>query len=269
VRPIAIVPTLLTLGNAVCGFIAIAFASQIPLKVDEPATSVYIGLSAVFILLAMVFDGLDGYAARLTHCTSEFGAQLDSLCDAISFGAAPAFLLWRMCQDVGRPFIPQAVAVIAALYVSCTVLRLARFNLEHAEEGAAKRFTGLPSPAAAGCVASLALLRCDLPLLWTVVDKGLMRGIVGISAPLAALVVAVLMVSAFPYPHYGRQMLRSRKQFAVLVRVVLTLSLIALTLEVSFFLLFWAYALNAPLRYALLRLRRRNKPLPDPTPGLD
>jgi len=268
VRPIAIVPTLLTLGNAVCGFISIAIASQIPLKADEPATSVYIGLSAVFILLAMVFDVLDGYAARLAHCTSEFGAQLDSLCDAISFGAAPAFLLWRMSQDVGRPFIPQAVAVIAALYVICTVLRLARFNLEHAAEGA-KRFIGLPSPAAAGCVASLALLRCDLPLLWTVVDKGLMRGIVGISAPLAALVVAVLMVSAFPYPHYTRQMLRSRKQFPVLVRVVLTLSLIALTLEVSFFLLFWAYALNGPLRYAILRLRRGNKPLPDPTPGLD
>jgi CDP-diacylglycerol--serine O-phosphatidyltransferase len=269
VSHIAIVPTLLTLGNAVCGFAAIAFASQMPLRAEEPATSLYLGLSAGCILLAMIFDALDGYAARLGRCASEFGAQLDSLCDAISFGAAPAFLLWRMCQAGDRPFFPQAVAVIAALYVSCTVLRLARFNLEHNSESNSKRFTGLPSPAAGGCIASLALLRCDLPLLWTVVDKNLMRNFVADWAPLGALVVSILMVSALPYPHYARQLLRSRKQFHVLVRVLMILSLIVLTLEVSFFVLFWAYALNGPLGYGILRLRRGNKPLPDPSPGLD
>src|SRR5438093_11695 len=95
VKRIPLLPTLLTLGNGVCGFAAIAYASKITLDDSLPAETVdsYFLLSAVLILIAMVFDVLDGYAARLTRSTSEFGGQLDSLCDAISFGAAPAFLL--------------------------------------------------------------------------------------------------------------------------------------------------------------------------------
>src|SRR5215472_8842607 len=120
----------------------------------------YYLLSACLILAAMVFDALDGYAARLSKTASDFGGQLDSLCDAISFGAAPAFLLLRLGLDWEKPLVRQAVAMIAALYVVCAVLRLARFNLENSPDAAShKRFKGLPSPAAAGCVVSLAILR--------------------------------------------------------------------------------------------------------------
>src|SRR6516225_38716 len=96
-RKIAIIPTLLTLGNAVCGFASIACASKIDLK--NPATESYFAWSGWLIVAAMVFDALDGYVARLSKSTSKFGLELDSLCDAISFGVAPAFLLLRLCQS--------------------------------------------------------------------------------------------------------------------------------------------------------------------------
>src|SRR5215475_8266633 len=100
VNRIPVLPTLLTLANGVCGFAAIAYASKISLDADHAdAASFYFILSATLIFVAMVFDVLDGYAARLSRSTSEFGGQLDSLCDAISFGAAPAFLILRLSRE--------------------------------------------------------------------------------------------------------------------------------------------------------------------------
>ena len=83
---IAILPTLLTLGNAVCGFASIAYASRIGMAGSESDKNVLFLLSGGLILVAMVFDMLDGYVARLSKSSSDFGGQLDSLCDAISFG---------------------------------------------------------------------------------------------------------------------------------------------------------------------------------------
>src|SRR5207248_7895554 len=117
----------------------------------------------------MVFDVFDGLAARLSRSASNFGGQLDSLCDAISFGAAPAFLLLRLGPSAEKPFLHQTLAVIATLYVLCAVLRLARFNVENTPDPAShKRFRGLPSPAAAGCLASLAVLRGTMVQKWNV-----------------------------------------------------------------------------------------------------
>src|SRR5262249_4385625 len=112
-----------------------------------------------FILAAMIFDMFDGYVARLSKTASKFGGELDSLCDAISFGVAPAFLLLKMGPGWDRPLFHQFLAGVAALYMVCAVLRLARFNVENSTDAAShKRFRGLPSPGAAGCLASLAIL---------------------------------------------------------------------------------------------------------------
>jgi CDP-diacylglycerol--serine O-phosphatidyltransferase len=261
VKKIAILPTLLTLGNGVCGFAAIAYASKIGPGVSDATANRYFVTSACLILAAMVFDALDGYAARLSKSASDFGGQLDSLCDAISFGAAPAFLVLRLGQDWDRP-VGRAVAVIAALYLACALLRLARFNTENSTDPAAhKRFRGLPSPAAAGCLASLAILRSELQLTYRVFDEQLVRGFVKLAAPLGALAVAVLMVSRVPYPHFTNQLLRRRRSFGFVVQAVLVVSVIALTPDLAFFLLFWLYALNGPVRYALSRaLRGRRVP---------
>lgn len=241
---IAILPTLLTLGNAVCGFAAIALCS----KATPETANYYFGLSGWLIIAAMLFDSLDGYVARLSRSASSFGAQLDSLCDAISFGAAPAFLLLRMGPGWEQPRAHQAVAVCATLYMLCTILRLARFNVESASESAnSKRFRGLPSPAAAGCLASLAILRGGFLQKGTVWDDDLFLCLIAIGAPIGALLVALLMVSRLPYPHLTKQLLRGRRQLSHLIQIIVGALVLWLLSDLALVLVFWGYALGVPV----------------------
>ena len=265
---IPVLPTLLTLGNGVCGFAAIAYASKISSALTPSEIDNYFLISAVLILIAMVFDVLDGYAARLSRSASEFGGQLDSLCDAISFGAAPAFLLLRLGQEWNhQPVVAKAIAVIAALYMACAVLRLARFNIENTPESSShKRFKGLPSPAAAGCIVSLTILR-DTTISTTGLDEHAVRAFVSVWAPIGTLIAALLMVSRLPYPHFTRQFLRGRRQFRFVVQAILVLALVAFSYHLALFLMFWTYAMLAPVRYLVLQARRQT--VPEHSPGLD
>src|SRR5436305_340014 len=138
VKKIAVLPTLLTLGNGICGFVAITFASKIT-AVSSPADDTNFAWAGWFILFAMLCDMLDGYVARLTKTASDFGGELDSLCDVVSFGVAPAFLLLKLGPGASHPFLHQVVAGIAALYFACTALRLARFNVENDPDPAAHK----------------------------------------------------------------------------------------------------------------------------------
>jgi CDP-diacylglycerol--serine O-phosphatidyltransferase len=264
VKKIAVIPTLLTLGNAVCGFAAIAYA--IKLDPDNPGTD-YVALSGWLIFAAMAFDALDGYVARLSKVVSKFGAELDSLCDAISFGAAPAFLIMRMGPSWSEPFLHRALAGIAALYMVCALLRLARFNVETLTDPAGgKRFRGLPSPGAAGCLASLATLRgafqhgeilAGLPQP----DMDVLRRVIELWCTIGGLLVALLMVSRVPYPHLTKQILRGRHHFRHLVQVIVAAFLIVLFRELAVVVVFWAYALVIALRYSLIRgMRPANFP---------
>ena len=106
IRTISVFPTLLTLGNLICGFFAIVVAARIekPVQASRRRHRLSIDtynvmLSGWLIFVAMIFDGLDGYVARLARTSSDFGAQLDSLCDVVSFGVAPGFLLVKMCPQ--------------------------------------------------------------------------------------------------------------------------------------------------------------------------
>lgn len=271
-KKIAIVPTLLTLGNGVCGFAAIACASKI--GGDLPGHDDFFFAAAGWLIVAaMVFDMLDGYVARLSKTASKFGGELDSLCDAVSFGVAPAFLLLKMGPGwEPRPILHQLLAGIAALYMVCAILRLARFNVENTPDPAShKRFRGLPSPGAAGCLASLAILRGELPgklvQYWPDVEPEIVRQmvqrLVESFAPLGALVIALLMVSLIPYPHVTKQVLRGRRQLGHLVQVLVAALIIVLVRELALALLFWVYSLGVPLRYLLLHsLRRDEVPAP-------
>jgi CDP-diacylglycerol--serine O-phosphatidyltransferase len=267
VKKIAILPTMLTLGNGVCGFAAIACASKItpanPITADNAR---YFFYSGWLILAAMLFDVLDGYVARLSRTASAFGGQLDSLCDAISFGAAPAFLLLRLGQDWQAPTVRNSIAIIAALYMVCAILRLARFNVENSPDPAShKRFKGLPSPAAAGCLATLAMLRGQTPDILADAEWFL-HGFVKFGAPIGALVVALLMVSRVPYAHLTKQLLRGRRHFSSIVRIVLAVFLVVLLQEfalqhVALIAIFWSYALFFLGRHLVVRaLGRRRSP---------
>ena len=138
IRTVAVLPTMFTLGNLVCGFFAIVVAA----RVVAPAAGVQEALmnedtanagrfSGWLIVIAMLFDALDGYVARLSRTASEFGKQLDSLCDVVTFGVAPGFLLVKMCPRFAL-LHREAVWVIAASYA----------GLRRAAAGAVRRRVG-------------------------------------------------------------------------------------------------------------------------------
>lgn len=263
VRKIAILPALLTLGNGICGFAAIAFASKVGTTVAVGNEPYLFAVAGWFIIFGMVFDMLDGSVARLSRTASKFGGELDSLCDAITFGVAPAFLLLKMGPDWDpRPLLHQLLAGIAALYMVCTILRLARFNVDNTPDPAShKRFKGLPSPGAAGCLAALAIFRGQFPHLLTHYWPGLdikdaqanVQGWVEILAPLGGLIVALLMVSLVPFPHVTKQMFKGRRHVSHLIQLLLAAFIILLFREVALLLVFWGYALGVPLHYLLMK----------------
>jgi len=270
-KKIAIVPTLFTMANGVCGFGAITFAARIPRGVLalNDTEIMWLWWSALLILAAMVFDVLDGRVARLAKQTSDFGAQLDSLCDAISFGVAPAFLMLKLCGDTDTFPINglwiKGLWMIAVLYVVCAVMRLARFNVEndHSVESHLW-FKGLPSPAAAGAIASAAILRHELRdepwdgiLNMVSIDARRIEEIVDIGLPLATVALAILMVSRVPYPHLVNQMLRGRRSFAHLVKLVFAGVTLVLMRELVVPLAFWSFALGSPLVVLGNALRHR------------
>src|SRR6267143_3868455 len=152
-------PNLMTAGNLVCGFVAL---TKIVAVSDEDLANgnfVQIKWALFYILLACIFDLLDGRLARMGGHDSPFGREFDSLADVISFGIAPAFLVHRIVlKDVFVSY-PEAGWFIASIYLICGAFRLARFNCLAAQAGSGggKEFLGFPIPAAACMVASLTL----------------------------------------------------------------------------------------------------------------
>lgn len=276
-KKIAIIPTLFTLGNGVCGFAAITFAARIPrgvISLGERDIE-WLWWSALMILAAMVFDALDGRVARMARWTSDFGGQLDSLCDVISFGVAPAFLLLKLCSDAPQ-FASDALWIkglwmIAVLYVVCAAMRLARFNVENDHSPDSHLwFKGLPSPAAAGAVAAAAILRHELRdepwdgiLSALAIDPLHIEHALDIGLPLATAGLAILMVSRVPYPHLSNQMLRGRQNFSHLVKLVFAVVTVVLMRQLVVPLVFWSFALGSPL-IVLLRLAWRRRPSEQP-----
>jgi CDP-diacylglycerol--serine O-phosphatidyltransferase len=223
IRTISVFPTLLTLGNLICGFFAIVVAARI----EKPEALVGDNLlldtqnlmqSGWLIFLAMVFDALDGYVARLSRTSSDFGAELDSLCDVVSFGVAPGFLLVKMCPRFTLAHSP-AIWIIAAAFAACAALRLARFNVETSDDDEHSYFSGLPSPGAAAVVAAFAImfhtLRQEPNRLKEIADIALQTIL-----PFFGLFVALLMVSRIRYPHITNRVLRGQRSFGHVVAVV-------------------------------------------------
>jgi CDP-diacylglycerol--serine O-phosphatidyltransferase len=259
---VPVLPTLLTLGNAVCGLGSIALASQASTQPDN-GNALY-GAS-LLIFVAMLFDMLDGAAARLTKQCSQFGVQLDSLCDAVSFGVAPAFLL---LQQHPQAYHPRVLLVIAALYLVCAVLRLARFNVESVTSDSHAWFSGLPSPGAAAVVASFSLVLAGESLLMPDWVRSLMAHEAAVSRllrnalPVITLAVSILMVSRIRFPHIAHQSLLGRRRFKQLVQIIFAIGAVLSLGELAAPLLLSAYAGSAPLRAGWQRLRQRWAPPP-------
>jgi CDP-diacylglycerol---serine O-phosphatidyltransferase len=287
IRTVAVFPTMFTLGNLVCGFFAIVIAS----RVDAPKTPQgypRVGAavertevsqagprgdtdptedcmkSAWLIFLAMVFDALDGYVARLSRTASDFGAQLDSLCDLMSFGAAPGFLLVKMCPQFAYVH-RDAVWVIAASFAACAALRLARFNVETSDDDEHLHFSGLPSPAAAAAIAGFAIMFYTLrkennPLLYKdQIDRAL-----EMILPFFGVLVALLMVSRIPYPHVVNQVFRGQRSFGHVVAVIFSLVAIMVVRSYAVPIICAGFVFYGPLRFAyekIVERRHQEEPL--------
>lgn len=282
-RGISAVPTLLTLGNLVCGFAAIHYAMK-PIETTRIFDWSTLYLSATLLFLGMFFDAIDGSVARLTRSTSDLGAQLDSLADVVSFGVAPAFMMLRLVSHYFgtsqvMPILgPEADSVfakflwtIAAIYVCCTALRLARFNAETtspAEEDH-RNFKGLPSPGAGGTIASLILLHQSLLAKDAPgTDSLTFARAFALGLPFVTLVCAFAMVSTVRYAHFVNRVLRAKRDFAGFVRLVPIVIVAVFFPHIVLAVGFTLYALSAPLWSLWLILRHRGRhPMPAPARG--
>ena len=247
-KPVAILPTLCTLGNTFCGFLAI---SKVGDALLEPARfGEHVLFAAWMLLLAMVFDALDGRIARMTNQASDFGAQLDSLTDLITFGVAPAFLVKAVFDhamtEAGVAYQQKITLMISAIYVICATLRLARFTLEtDTSDESHEKFYGLPSPAAAGVIAATTFLMFESgsPLAGISPDTRLLLTRIWIwSLP----VLGMLMVSKVEYVHLVSRWGRGRKPFLHLIAIVLTILVVVAWHEAMFFVCFAGYAFGGP-----------------------
>lgn len=268
-RTIAVLPTMFTLGNLVCGFFAIVVASRLD-RPDETMALTELDSEALMwagwlIFSGMIFDALDGQIARLSNTMSDFGAQLDSLCDLVTFGVAPAFLLVKMCPRF-EYLHREAIWIIAASYAACAALRLARFTIETGAEGENHLcFSGLPSPAAAAAIAGFAIMFHTLrdpanPLVYKVeIDNVLQTAL-----PFFGVLAALLMVSRVPYPHLTNQVLRGQHSFGHVVGLVFTMMAVMIARRYSVPILCVAFALFGPVRYVWVRViqhREQKEPL--------
>ncbi len=231
-RGIYVLPNLFTTGALFAGFFAIV-----------QAMNQHFDWAAEAIFVAMVLDGLDGRVARLTHTQSEFGAQYDSLSDMVSFGAAPALVVYEWAlKDLGR------LGWLAAfVYCAGAALRLARFNT-HFEVVDKRYFQGLPSPAAAVLVAGF---------VWLVFDNKISVSAYGVPwlAWLITVYGGITMVSNVPFYSGKAFNLRRSVPFAAPLLIVLFFVLVSVDPPIVAFALCVAYAVSGYLAWGWKRMR--------------
>ncbi|SEP07905.1 CDP-diacylglycerol--serine O-phosphatidyltransferase [Paenibacillus sp. OV219] len=168
------IPSLFTVANLFLGIVAIILIFPENAKPE---------VAAMMVIIAMLMDGVDGRVARALNAQSEFGKELDSLSDVISFGVAPAFIMYSVAfQELN----PAPAWIITALFPICGALRLARFNVVSGMPG---YFIGLPIPAAGGVLATLALFHKDITVSVLMIST---------------LVLSFLMVSTVRYPNFKK-----------------------------------------------------------------
>ncbi|HUT59204.1 MAG TPA: CDP-diacylglycerol--serine O-phosphatidyltransferase [Phycisphaerae bacterium] len=251
-RSTALWPALFTIGNAMCGFAAIHFATK---DAVGQASLTNIAVAGWLIVAAMVCDLLDGRLARMTRRTSDFGGQLDSLSDVISFGAAPAVLMVRtvvtvLPAQVRYVAVERMIMCVAGVYLACAALRLARFNVENEpDESAHMHFWGLPTPAAAAGITTLVLLFARMRAEGWIGEAWLSYSTSAL-LPAVALAGALLMVSRIRYPHLINQYIRRRSSVGYLVRLLLVGFAVLLQPLATAAVVSVGYMLWSPLRAA-------------------
>ncbi|HEY6206763.1 MAG TPA: CDP-diacylglycerol--serine O-phosphatidyltransferase [Chthoniobacterales bacterium] len=252
---IYLLPNLMTAGNLFCGFTAcLKMLEGALLQASNPDAAGDLFHTAIWCVLgAFIFDFLDGRIARLGGNESAFGREFDSLADIVSFGLAPALMVYRVVLQE----FPRACWLIAFVYLACGALRLARFNTaaaNHEREGSSnttKNFTGFPIPAAAGLIASITLF-----LLWLAEGEHRLGNWRFLLPPLL-LFLSFMMFSQFEYPSFKAINWRTKKSIPRFLAIILILIFTVLNYEWMPAVLFLAYLLYGFLRPWLSREWRR------------
>ncbi|MGZ5020758.1 MAG: CDP-diacylglycerol--serine O-phosphatidyltransferase [Chthoniobacterales bacterium] len=251
---IYLLPNLMTAGNLFCGFTAtLKMLEGAMLQSSSPDAAAELFHTAIwFILGACFFDLLDGRIARLGGHESDFGREFDSLADIVSFGVAPALMVYRVVLQE----FPRACWIIAFVYLACGALRLARFNCVSANQEAsgendAKNFTGFPIPAAAGLIASITLF-----MLWLAEGEHYLGHWKFVLPPLM-LFLSFMMFSRFQYPSFKALNWKTKKSIPRFLIIILIVIFTVLYYEWMPAVLFLAYLLYGFLRPWLSREWRR------------
>jgi len=242
-RGVYLLPSMFTVANLFCGYGCVVYATQ----QDFDTAAILIGI-------AMVLDTLDGFVARLTKTTSEFGVQLDSLADVVSFGLAPAILaftwgLWPL-RRLGW--------AAGFIYLTAAAMRLARFNIQTSAIADKRYFVGMPSPPAAGVpAATVFAFPSGLTGPWEA------------AAVLAMVIVpALLMVSTIRFRSFKTIDLQSRRSSPALLLIALGLAALAARPEEVLLVAAYAYLASAFVGLAWTRLRRtKATPAPPVAPA--
>lgn len=273
---IPVLPSALTLGNLVCGFVAMAKVVDAttgtggsgPLDLEFAEKIVE---ASWFILFGMVFDALDGRVARITGQASAMGGLLDSLSDMVTFGAAPALIAKAVYEHgktgLDQPFVPKVITALTALYLICAALRLARFSANTgSDEESHHVFEGLPSPAAAGLIVSACIFifsgRHDIGLPTQAADGlaiVIMRGL-----PFLTCVLGILMVSNIPYVHVVQRYVGHRTQRSTFVKLVLIIAIMLIFHDWSLFAASLAYVIGGLV--LAIRARMTGRPVQEQLP---
>lgn len=231
-RGVYLIPNLLTTGNLFSGLFSILAVFN----------ANYMA-AAIAILVAVVFDMLDGKSARWTNSTSQFGVEYDSLADLVSFGVAPGLLIYSWALS-GHGMVGSAVMFA---FVACGALRLARYNVMNVTSES-KYFTGLPIPAAASVVATLVVFDHHIVRMGAEVKPLLIL--------IMTLVLAFLMVSTIKYRSFKDLKFKDGHHFNYFVWVILALMLVVAWPQVMLFVVFAGYALSGIVEKAITVLVR-------------
>jgi CDP-diacylglycerol---serine O-phosphatidyltransferase len=252
---IYILPNLMTAGNLLCGFLAVgscinarlAATAEDSLYRQLPAPEHY--RYAVYLIIgAALFDTLDGRLARMGGRESLFGAEFDSLADVVSFGLAPALLMFCLILAPSQdfPWFRQIGWFVGFVFLLCAAMRLARFNvitnplLHRGKKETSKDFIGLPVPAAAGTVASLVLFLLKLGET----DKSLNR--YALILPFLMLLIAFLMMSRYRYPSGKKVDFQTRTRTRTFVALIVLIGLVLVFKEYAFLALCLGYIFFGP-----------------------
>lgn len=261
-KGIYVVPSLFTIGNIFCGFYAVINSLKaVQQGLDSAASVTFFRQAALAIGLAYLLDGLDGRIARLTGATSEFGVELDSIADVISFGIAPAVLAYTW----GYGNLPGAEKLgwgVSFLFLICGALRLARFNVlarapRFETHGTTPKldkryFVGLPIPAAAGLTAAFVYFQPEQ----LSGSSGVTRNWILLSV---VLLVSFLMVSTFRYASFKDLGPRSNQPFLVFPLMAMLIFSIYYYSQWMFLLMAIVYVAHGPVLkiWGLLNRQRR------------